>query len=187
MSYNQDDMDPWREPKAWAPPVTPRMQPGYLFNEGSFDIPYADRTPQFYEWRQRVIDEGTQMSVSAAAKLAATAQEDYYQQLLSEASQGLEGWKKRAEEMEAKMQKKEDYYQRLVAKASLECRQWKEKAQRLEVNEQGLGIAQKQWGTANEELRGELRSKEEEILRLRVELAKGGGEMKEERGDRERG
>ena len=82
--------DPWRDPSTFIPPVPPQDALKGHFNQKSFDIPYQDRTPEFYLWRQGLMEQAHTLGVSQAAKLAAAALEDYYEQLLAEKTHELE-------------------------------------------------------------------------------------------------
>ena len=47
---------------------------------------YHERTPEFYHWRQAIIDNAGSIIFSLEARLAAKAHEDYYEQLMAEAA-----------------------------------------------------------------------------------------------------
>jgi len=65
-----------------------------------FDTLYENYTPEFYAWRQGLIEQAHTLSVSEATKLAATALEDYCEQLLAEKNHELEDIKTKLSSLE---------------------------------------------------------------------------------------
>lgn len=95
-----DDIDPWRDPSTFKPPPPPQDALRDQFNMQSFDTPYKDRTLEFYLWRQGLIEQAPTLGVSDAAKFAAAALEDYYEQLLAEKNYELEAAKTKLSSLE---------------------------------------------------------------------------------------
>ena len=95
-----DELNPWSDHTSFKPPVPPQDALRSQFNQESFETPYQDRTAEFYLWRQGLREQAHTLSVSQAAKLAAAAMEDYYEQLLAEKNHEVEDSKEKLNEIE---------------------------------------------------------------------------------------